>query len=112
MRNVVIYGRSLMASSLSAGLRGCPGMVVQQFDAFDEERAESGLEPDAIIVDMSAAQTDLISVLLRRYPSRLLIGADPKSDELLVLSSRPIHAMSADALLQIIENNLSLNKET
>jgi hypothetical protein len=104
-----------MASGIEANLRGCAGLEVLQLDAeaFDPAQGMCGIRPDAVvpdavIVDLSAAQPKSIAVLLRKYPGLLLIGVDPASDELLVLSSHPARALSTGALLEIIEKGLGM----
>jgi hypothetical protein len=94
-----------MASGIAASLRGCAGLDVQQLDTAAPYLLSGlgGISPDAVIVDLSAAHPDLIPFLLRKHPGLLLIGVDPASNELLVLSSRPVRALSTNALLEIIE---------
>lgn len=101
-----------MASSIAASLRGCAGLEVRQLDAaaFGPGQGMDGISPGAVVVDLSVARPDLIAVLLRKYPGLLLIGADPASDELLVLSSHPVRALSTDALLEIIEKGQGVEK--
>lgn len=74
----------------------------------------SGIRPGAVRVDLSAAQPKSIAVLLRMYPGLLLIGVDPAvdpaSDELLVFSSHSARALSTDALLEILEKGLGMEK--
>jgi hypothetical protein len=112
MRTVTIYGRSLMVSGIAASLRGSAGLEVLQLDAaaLDPVQGMSGICPDAVVVDLSVARPDLIAVLLRKHPGLLLIGVDPASDELLVLSSHSARAVSMDALLGIIEKGQWVEK--
>jgi hypothetical protein len=98
-----------MASSVAESLRGCAGLEVLQLEVadFDPGPKSTTVSPHAVIVDLSVVQLDSLSVLLRKYPDLLLVGIDPASDEVMVLSSHPARAMSTDALLQIIEKDLS-----
>ena len=101
-----------MASSIAASLHGRAGLEVLQLDAeaFDPGQGMDGISPGAVVVDLSAARPDLIAALPRKHPGLLLIGADPASDELLVLSSHPVRALITDALLEIIEKGQGMEK--
>lgn len=101
-----------MASSIAATLRGCPGIdMVQLEEGPSGSMSDLGcLGAHTVVVDLSVAKPELLSALLRTCPNLLLIGADPASEELLVLSSRPVRVLGRDGLLQLIEKNNSSEK--
>jgi hypothetical protein len=63
-------------------------------------------EPAAIALDLAAGRPDFPLSLLRELcerPGLLLIGADPASDELLVLSGHAAKALSVADLVNVIQ---------
>lgn len=104
MRTIALCTNSVVVSSIGATLEGRSGVAVVRIDPHlpDAVRRLRDLRPDVAIVDLSTAQSEAIS-LLRRYPGLLLIGVDLNSDELLVLSSKPVRPLTMDSLVQVIE---------
>jgi hypothetical protein len=60
------------------------------------------LVPSAVVFDLSEMPGDLVISLLRDRPALILIGADPSSDKMLLLSGRHEQPVSAAELLQAI----------
>jgi hypothetical protein len=63
----------------------------------------SELNPAAIAFDLSDPPTGVDVRLLHEKPGILLIGVDPASDEILVLSGRPQQALSVSDLVHAIK---------
>ena len=105
MRTVALCTNSLVVSSIGASLEGRAGLQVVRIDPAlpDAIRRLGNLRPDVAILDLSAAQSTLSISLLRQYPGLLLIGIDPSSNELLVLSGHTAHVLTTDDLVQLIE---------
>jgi hypothetical protein len=104
MKTVVLYGNSLVISSVGASLEGCPELRVLSVDTGkpDTGRRLSDLQPDVVIFDLAVAQADLAVSLWKAQPDLLLIGVDLTTDQALVLSSRPTHLCTTDELLRVI----------
>jgi len=110
-RRVILYGKSVIMGSVGASLRDAPGLETVVLDtplATTQGLAE--LSPDVIIFDLEAAHPDAALSLLRERPGLLLIGVDPASDELLVLSSQQKRAVAVADLLRVIQR-AALNPE-
>jgi hypothetical protein len=56
------------------------------------------------------ADAGLDIAILRERPGLLLIGVDPSSDELLVLSSRPHQALSVADLVEVMQRESGREK--
>ena len=104
MTRVVLYGNTLVVDTLGASLATCPGLELLRVDAPLAELAArlDDLHPDALLFDVAAAQSDLVVRLLGERPELLLIGVDPSTDTLMVLSGRVEQPVSAADLAQRI----------
>lgn len=101
---VVVYGSSLHMAGIVTSL-GAEADLEVVCVAPDSPTAQQDLiefDPAVITFDLSDPCLDLDIRLLRQRPGLLLIGADPSSDELLVLSSRPAQALSMADLVDVI----------
>jgi len=59
-------------------------------------------KPCAVLFDLGMDQPSFVIPMLREQPSLLLIGVDPSSDELLVLSNWPAQALNLADLIELI----------
>jgi hypothetical protein len=59
-------------------------------------------KPCAVLFDLGMDQPSFVIPMLREQPSLLLIGLDPSSDELLVLTSHPVQARALRDLVHLI----------
>ncbi len=107
---LVLYGNSVFLAGIKAQLEhgalydyptalnlisieiGCPHVI----DLIREQK------PRAVLFDLAMPQPDFVISLLREQPGLLLIGIDPASDEMLVLSSRPQLALSISDLVEVV----------
>ena len=101
---VVVYGSSLHMAGIQASLKVEPDLEVVCVDPHAPMAGQrlNELHPAAIAFDLTDPSLGLDVTLLREQPSLLLIGVDPSSDELLVLSSHPSQALSASDLVNVI----------
>jgi hypothetical protein len=104
MRRVVLYGSSLVVSAVGASLEECEGLELVRVDAgsADAPARLSALEPAAVVFDRVTTRPDFAMALLEQHPQALLIGVDPSSDRILVLSGREEQPASAADLVQMI----------
>jgi hypothetical protein len=101
---VIVCGSSLYMASLAAGLGANPDLDVTRIpmslaEAPDCLRAS---QANVIAVDLLELPIDLPMTLLRERPELLLLGMDPTSEELLVLSGHHADALSVADLVRII----------
>ena len=104
MRRVLLYGNSLAVSAVGASLQGCEGFELVRVEAgfADADTLVGAFNPAAVIFDRVMTQPELILALLDLLPQALLIGVNPSSDHVLVLSSRREWAVAPADLLHVI----------
>ncbi|MGE5141192.1 MAG: hypothetical protein ACM3JD_17115 [Rudaea sp.] len=103
-RRVAVYGNSLNMAGIVASLKADPTLEVLCVN-LDSSGARQSLDEDgvaAIVFDLIDPSLRLDVSLLRDRPGLLLIGVDPSSDEMLVLSSQPAQARSMADLVSVI----------
>lgn len=107
MRTVILYGNSLVVSSIGASLQGRVGLHVLLLDAALPDAAQrlSALQPDAVIFDLATTQPDFAIALWKARPSLVLIGVDLTTGQALVLSGQASRALTTDDLLHVIESH-------
>ncbi len=109
MQRVVLYGTTLVVSTIGASLQASADLELIRIDPALPGAAERllALQPSAVVFDLAAGQPDFAMSLLRQQPGLLLIGADPSSDDLLVLSSHAARALSVADLVAVIAHRQS-----
>lgn len=105
---VLVYGRSLNLAGIAACLKLDANLDVRWVDPHQHHARDVLLEvnPDTIIYDLTDPPTDLDLVLLGDRPGTLLIGADPSSDEVLVLTGKRQRAVTANELAQLVAGHV------
>jgi hypothetical protein len=101
---VAICGNSLHMAALAASLRATQDVDVTRVPA-DSAAISHSLEelaPAAVAFDLDELSGDLAITLLRDRPELILVGVDPFSDRMLLLSGRQEQPVSAGELLQAI----------
>ena len=61
-------------------------------------------KPCAVLFDLGIDQPSFVIPMLREQPGLLMIGVDPSSDELLVLSNQPTQALNLADLIEFIRS--------
>ncbi len=109
MQTVLLYGNSLAVSTIGASLQACPDLQVLSLDPTrpDATRRLEELQPGIVIFDLATANPNFAIDLWRAHPGTLLIGVDPSSDEMLILSGRPQPALSVHDLISVIRDQLN-----
>ena len=109
---LALYGNSVFLAGIKAELSrrlvfelitieaGCPNIV-------PVIRAR---KPRALIFDQTTSLPDFSMSLLYERPRLLLIGLDPSSDEMRVLSNTPAQALSITDLVRVIHQKESNSK--
>ena len=104
MQTVMLYGNSLVVSTIGASLHGCREFQVQHVDPArpDARRRLSDLQPDILIFDLAVMPPEVAIRLWKIQPHLLLIGIDLAADRMIVLSDRSTCALTTGDLLQVI----------
>lgn len=110
---VVLYGNSVFLAGIRAELELDPQMELIAVDAGSTDLLTRirYLKPCTLLFDLSEGQPDIAVALLHEQPSLLLIGVDPSSDELLVLSNQPTHVVNLSDLIKLIQVRDDTGKE-
>jgi hypothetical protein len=103
-RTVVLYGNSLVISSIAASLESQPHLSVHQVNApgADLARHLEALNPDVLVFDVATAKPDDAVTLLSQHPRLSLICIDPDSRQMLLWSGRRVRALTVQDLVQAI----------
>lgn len=103
---MVVYGSSLHMAGIAASLQAEPGLDVTCVDSHSPNARQTldNMNPTTIAFDLSDTDGGLDVNLVRDQPGLLLIGVDPSSDKLLVLSSRSMSVLSVADLVEIIRH--------
>ena len=103
MKKVVLYGKSLVISTIGASLGGCSDLEILLVDPDmpDLQQQLEALRPDAVIFNLGAAHPESLLSLLEQ-PDVLLIGVDAETHQALVWSGRQAAAVVADDLVSVI----------
>lgn len=100
---VAVCGGSLTMAGLAVSLEVSLDVDVVRIQTITAALAQYRDEQATVIVfDLSELSRDLALELLRERPGLLLIGVDPDSDRLLVISGHAEQAASAADLVRII----------
>ena len=102
--NAIVCGSSLSMSGLAASLRTNPALDVVRIPADAAILAQEldRRHPSLIAFDLGELSGDLVFTLLRDHPGVILIGVDPSSDGMLMLSARQDQPISAADLVQFL----------
>src|SRR5512136_1124798 len=104
-RTVLLYGNSLMVTSIGATLLGRPGLHLVQATADATAVIERLCSmPDAVIFDFVATPLDALLPFLRQQAAPLLIGLDMQNDRMFVVSGQQPIMQSARDLLRLISS--------
>ena len=100
----LVCGSSVYMAALAANLQANPDVAVFhiQADTAALSQAIAELLPALVAFDLGELPGDLVVSLLRDRPELTLIGVDPSSDRMLLLSGREEQPVSAAELLQAI----------
>jgi hypothetical protein len=103
-KQVVVFGSSLNMAGIAASLKKDASLDIVCVDSHAPNARERlrDLLPAAIAFDLSDSSMNLDISLLQKKPGLLLIGVDPSSNEMLVLSSYLAQALSVKDLVEVI----------
>jgi hypothetical protein len=106
-QTVMLYGNSLVVSTIGASLHGCREFQVQHVDPArpDAKRRLSDLQPNILIFDLAIMRPEVAIRLWKTQPHLLLIGIDLAADRMIILSDRSTRALTTSDLLRVIESH-------
>jgi hypothetical protein len=102
---LVLVGNSVFLAGIKAVLERCLAFELVTLEAGQPDGMNLIRlhKPRAVLFDLAMGQPDFVVPLLRDQPDLLLIGVDPSSNEMLVLSSHPAQALSISDLVEVIQ---------
>ena len=101
---LVLYGNSMFLAGIKAELERQVALKLIAIDSGCSEALKQicDCNPCVVLFDMTSEQQGFAVTLLRERPDLTLIGVDPSSNELLVLSGQPQPALSMSDLIKVI----------
>jgi hypothetical protein len=111
MKTIVLYGNSLVVSSIGASLQSCPDVQVLTVDATlpGADQRLSSLQPEIVVFDLAETRPELMIRLWKSQTHLSLIGVDLAESQALVLSGRPARILTLHDLLQVITSQADDN---
>jgi hypothetical protein len=105
----VVCGSSVYMAALAASLQANADVEVQRIpaDPIALRQSLAGPAPVLVAFDLGEMSGDLVISLLRDHQQLILVGVDPSSDRMLVLSGRQEQPVSAAELLLAITGDLA-----
>lgn len=103
---IVLYGNSVFLAGIQAELARYrrAGLELIRVNVGDPNGTDLIRErkPCAVLFDLGMDQPNFLIPMLRALPYLLMIGVDPSSDEMLVLTSHPVQALAVRDLIHLI----------
>ncbi len=101
---LILYGNSVFLAGIRAQLEQIPTLELIKLEGAQAEVTDQvrAYRPQAVLFDLSTGYPDFAVALLHEQPSLLLIGLDPNSSELLVLSGQQARGVALSDLLKVI----------
>ena len=103
-KKVLMYGGCLNLAGLKACLKLDTGLDVLTLHPGDPSARQclAEFDPETIIFDLTDPSTDVDLDLLKSRPNTLLIGVDPSSDDVLVLTGKRSRVVTANELAALV----------
>lgn len=101
---LILYGNSVFLAGIKAQLEHITALELITLEAASTGVADKvrAYRPQAILFDLAMGYPDFAVPLLHDQPGLLLIGVDPNSNELLVLSGQQKRVSAVADLLKVI----------
>jgi DNA-binding NarL/FixJ family response regulator len=101
---LVLYGNSVFLAGIQAELERAPTLELLTIESGrpDVLHLLRERKPCAVLFDLGMDQPSFATAILRELPHLLMIGVDPSSDEMLVLTSHPVQALAVRDLVPLI----------
>jgi hypothetical protein len=106
-RRIILYGNSLILSTLANSLHRCPQFEVTVLSPpLPETKEIEALKPDVVLFDLESSRTEAVFPLLESCPKLLLIGISPDKNEVKTWAGRQLKELSTEGLLKVIDQQL------
>ena len=103
---LVLYGNSVFLAGIQAELERDHGLALElltvEAGCPDVLHLLRERKPCAVLFDLGMDQPSFATAILCELPHLLMIGVDPSSDEMLVLTSHPVQALAVRDLVPLI----------
>ncbi len=101
---LILYGNSVFLAGIKAQLEQVPALELIVLETGQTAVVEwiCACRPQVVFFDLAMGYPDFAVPLLHELPGLLLIGVDPNSNELLILSSQQERAVEVTDLLKAI----------
>lgn len=101
---LILYGNSVFLAGIQAQLERYAGFELVTVEPRRPEVSEllRARRPYAVLFDLAMRPTDFPAFLLREQPGLMLIGLNASSNEMVVLSSHPVQALSVADLIEVL----------
>lgn len=107
-RTVLLYGRSLLLSGVTASLEQSPDVHVTQVATWAEAcRLLAGRVPDVLIFELTDASDSRILSLLFKHPELTLLGLDVECNQAILVSGQGTRSLTLDEIKAIVERGES-----
>ena len=100
-KKVLIYGRSLNLKGIGVSLKLDGNLDVIVIEPGEQKSLED-LNPEVVLFDLAEPPEELNLALLRKQPGVLLIGVEPSSDEVWVLTGKRNKIVSVSELTKLV----------
>jgi hypothetical protein len=99
-----LYGKSVFLAGIKTQLERDRELELLTVEAgcLDVPHLLRERKPCAVLFDLGMHQPSFLIPMLRELPHLLMIGVDPSSDEMLVLTSRLVQALAARDLVHLV----------
>jgi len=105
-RRIILYGKSVILGTVGASLQHYPDLeIIRLSPPLPGAKELEMLAPEVIIFDIQAAQPDSAFSLLGTFPSLMLIGINPSTEQVFLWTGQHMSAISAQDLVQSIRSN-------
>lgn len=100
-KKVLIYGRSQNLEGIGVSLKLEGNLDVIVIEPGEQKSLEE-LNPEVVLFDLAEPPEELNLALLRKQPGVLLIGVEPSSDEVWVLTGKRNKIVSVSELTKLV----------
>jgi hypothetical protein len=100
---VLFYGNSLVLAGVQATFKGQAGFEVIALDQPATESELLACDPNVVVFDMGALESEFLFVQMQELPGVLVIGFDPESHEVL-LTGQAACSISLEQITHIVRD--------
>ena len=107
---ILLYGGSVLLAGIKIKLGEWPGLRLISVAAGTEKLLElvDSHGASALLFDLTTVPHDFVLPLLGQRSRLVLVGLDPSSDELLVLTCQTLPKVSVTDIVTVIQRNLAI----